>query len=387
MTVRAASVTAERALRPILITETYPPDSGGMAQSCDRIVRGLRARGVAVDVVHVSARYAGLQLERQQGGNLLRAEAREDLPHALNLLWQVLSREAVGCTHVMAFGGNVPLSCAPVFAAWLGLPLVTMLRGNDFDVGIFCPRRGPTLREALTRSAAVCVVTSDHQRRVARLFPSLQVSLVANGIDAEAFALLDMDHARAAAFRAAHVGTSRRVIGLFGHLKHKKGAAVFLDALCASPQRSRAHLLIVGELEPQLAERLQQLQDEVEWTQQPFMDRFELLPWYAACDLVALPSHYDGLPNVLLEAAAVGVPVLASRAAGMADVLEGESATFMFEPGDVDGCGRALDLALAAAPGELRRIGRALQARVLEHYTVQAEAACYQQLLLQISQR
>jgi len=379
MKVRAASVT----VRPLLITETYPPDRGGMAQSCDRIVRGLRARGLAADVVHVSARYKGVQVEEQQGGRLVRAEAAQDLPHSLNLLWQVLSHAAAGCTHVMAFGGTVPLLCAPAFAAWLELPLVTMLRGNDFDVGVFCPRRGPVLREALARSAAVCVVTSDHQRRVAKLFPNVRVSLVANGIDARAFAVLDMDRSRSQSFRDAQVDADRRVIGLFGQLKQKKGGTAFLEALCASPLRGRAHLLIVGELEAPLAERLQQMQPEVASTQQPFMDRLELLPWYAACDLVALPSHYDGLPNVLLEGGALGLPVLASSAGGMADVLQGESAAFTFDPGDVDGCGRALDHALGAPADQLRRVGRALQTRVLEHYTAQQEAARYRTLLEQ----
>ena len=107
-------------------------------------------------------------------------------------------------------------------------------------------------------------VTSDHQRRVAKLFPSVHASLVANGIDAKAFAILDMDRSLSHSFRKAQVGADRRVIGLFGQLKQKKGGAAFLGALCASPLRGRAHPLIVGELEAPLAERQQQMQGEVE---------------------------------------------------------------------------------------------------------------------------
>ena len=61
MTTAAASATPEPSLRALWLTETYPPSRGGMAQSCDRIVRGLRRRGVLVDVLHFmpSARAGG----------------------------------------------------------------------------------------------------------------------------------------------------------------------------------------------------------------------------------------------------------------------------------------------------------------------------------------
>ena len=55
-------------------------------------------------------------------------------------------------THVVAFGGFVPLLAAPTYAAWLNVPLVTLLRGNDFDLGLFDarppgdPLRGPGTR-------------------------------------------------------------------------------------------------------------------------------------------------------------------------------------------------------------------------------------------------
>ena len=43
-------------MRLLLITENYPPDRGGMAESCDRIVRGLTREGVAMDLVHFDRR-------------------------------------------------------------------------------------------------------------------------------------------------------------------------------------------------------------------------------------------------------------------------------------------------------------------------------------------
>ncbi len=90
---------------------------------------------------------------------------------------------------------------------------------------------------------------------------------------------------------------------------------------------------------------LREHEGELQVTALPFLDRFELLPWYAACDWIAIPSFYDGLPNVLVEAAALGIPMLAARAGGMVDVLEDGRTAFLFDPGDEARCAWALQRA------------------------------------------
>ena len=144
---------------------------------------------------------------------------------------------------------------------------------------------------------------------------------------------------------------------MFGHLKQKKGGAFFLDALRRAGVDGRLHLLIVGDAEPEMIAHLQSIESAVSWTHVPFVDRFELLPYYAACDAVVIPSLYDGMPNVLLEAGALGVPPVASTAGGMADLLTGGENALTFPPGDVHECRRAL-VEVAGLPLEaLRRMG------------------------------
>jgi len=377
----AALATAERMLRPLLLTENFPPGRGGMAQSCDRIVRALRGSGVSVDVAHFSARASGLQITQQSGGRLFTVQVEEDAGHAANLLWNALNPSTELPTHVIAFGGLLPMLAAPVFAAWWQLPLIVLLRGNDFDTGIVSLRRGWVLRDALARAARVGVVTRDHQHKVAALYPDTSVQWIPNSIDTRDWQLRDFDRQRAQRWRQAHVASDRRVIGLFGHLKQKKGGTLLLEALRLSGDAARFHLLVVGDIEPAMQEALAAAAEFAGVTHIPFVDRFELLPWYAACDLLAVPSHYDGLPNVVLEAAALGIPLLASSAGGMADLLRDGDNALTFAPGDLHQCRHALMRAATLPDAALQRLGERLQAEVLAHFRPQDELAGYLKLL------
>ncbi|MDX8150449.1 glycosyltransferase family 4 protein [Patulibacter brassicae] len=372
---RTGDAVDPAALRVLWVTETYPPSRGGMAQSCDRIVRGLRGAGATVDVLQlVPAVRPGQEAFRfvaRSGGRDLVCPIEEDPAHALNRAWNALERDPRRheLTHVVAFGGIRPLTAAPVLAAWLGVPLVTLLRGNDFDTGVFSARRRPILDDALRRSALVATVSRDKAWRVAALHPDVPVRWIPNGIDLADWTFAPSDHARAAAWRAEHVAPGRRVIGLVGQLKPKKGGLLLLDALRRSGRHDEVHLVLAGELDAAMGDWLATHGADLAVTTLPFLDRFELLPWYAACDWVAIPSFYDGLPNVLIEAAALGVPMIAADVAGMADVLvDGESAV-LFPPGDEDACAAALRRALDLDPAPLGAAARRLAVGELDART------------------
>src|SRR5688572_5060859 len=121
-------------LRVLWLTENYYPSRGGMAQSCDRIVHALRGAGVLVDLVHFTQRSQQITVETKRHGRYLACPPGADAAHALNRLWNVLAADPARrqVTHVVAFGGTLPLLAAPIYAAWLGVPLITLLRGNDF---------------------------------------------------------------------------------------------------------------------------------------------------------------------------------------------------------------------------------------------------------------
>jgi glycosyltransferase involved in cell wall biosynthesis len=371
------------------LTETYPPDRGGMAQSCDRIVRHLRRAGVAVVVAYLGRRASDWSIEPRAGGAEIRGPWDDDPGHAVNRLWTLVRRRHAEqpFTHLVAFGGHYPLLAGPAFAAWLGIPLLTLLRGNDLDIGLFAPRRAEVVRDALARAAVVGAVTRDQAARIGALYPDARVVWTPNGIDLAAWRLREEDRARGQAFRCAEIegaaagaaapATPRpTVLGLFGQLKAKKGALFFLDALAASGLLARTHLLIVGDVEDAVVAWLRARVPAPAHTLRPFCDRYDLLPLYAACDLVVLPSFYDGMPNVLLEAAALAIPVLGSDAGAMPDVL-GAAWPLLFPAGDPHACARALARALELGDDQRARLGETARRQVVERFDARAETQRY----------
>jgi glycosyltransferase involved in cell wall biosynthesis len=96
--------------------------------------------------------------------------------------------------------------------------------------------------------------------------------------------------------------------------------------------------------------------------------------------MMVIPSFYDGLPNVLLEAAALGIPMIASTAGGMDDLLADNRHGYLFHPGDMHGCRRAVDAAALAPEQELKRLGEECAALVQNGFDHLTEARSYRDL-------
>ena len=58
------------------------------------------------------------------------------------------------------------------------------------------------------------------------------------------------------------------------------------------------------------------------------------MPYIAAADALVLPSRFEGLPNVVMEAMAIGTPVIATRAGGSMELQRDEPTAIWTNPGD-----------------------------------------------------
>jgi UDP-glucose:(heptosyl)LPS alpha-1,3-glucosyltransferase len=149
--------------------------------------------------------------------------------------------------------------------------------------------------------------------------PAERVEVVYNGVDLERF----HPRNRAALATAARAEVAVPVgtpLALFaGSGFERKGLATALEALALC--RPLCRLLVVGHgsrgRHDSLARRLG-VADRVVW----LGPRRDIERWYAAADVVVLPTRYDPFGNVHLEALAAGVPVVTSTRAGGAEVIE-----------------------------------------------------------------
>lgn len=194
----------------------------------------------------------------------------------------------------------------------------------------------------------ICVSDDLRQTCVASGVPAARCSVVENAIDTEQFA---RRLPRAEVKRRLGFSPQRLLIGAVGRLSDEKAFDRLIDAFDKLVSSGvDAELCIVGEggersnLERQIA-RLG-LGDRVRLAgYQP-----DTLDWYGAMDVYALSSLREGLPNVLLEAMAMEVPIVATNIAGVPRLIADRVNGLLVPPDDVDGLFHALAALLRDPP-------------------------------------
>jgi teichuronic acid biosynthesis glycosyltransferase TuaC len=223
----------------------------------------------------------------------------------------------------------------------LGVPTVVKLHGSDMDV---LSKRSSLRRQlawALPRAARVVAVSRALGEQAEALGVARdRIDIVTNGVDAALFHPRDRAASRA---ELGHAGDARRWILFVGRVEADKGALelapAFATLAAAHPDTA---LVVVGDGKARAAmeETLRPLGDRVVFAgARPFA---EVPIWMGACDVLTLPSHHEGTPNVLLEALASGRRVVATRVGGIPDVVHSPALGTLVSVGDVDGLAAVL---------------------------------------------
>lgn len=237
----------------------------------------------------------------------------------------------------------------------LGVPCVHTWHGHHFDRPGW---RGPLavrVERQLGRSTGVAVAQSRRQfddlTRRHRIQDSGRVTLIEPGCH---LATLGEP------LPAPDARTGLRVLFL-GRFVRVKRLDRLIDAVAQANRQTRLRLVGGGPLEADLRRQVQRLGLE---------DRVELLPGtddvrthYAWADVAALTSESEGTPLFLIEAMALGLPVVAFAVGGVPDLVPRRAFGQLVAPGDVGAVARALD---ACPPG--RRLPARLVARVRQRF-------------------
>ena len=148
-----------------------------------------------------------------------------------------------------------------------------------------------------------------------------------------------------------------------GRLEHIKGAAYLCEAFMRVED---AHLMIAGSgpLGDKLRRRF--AHPQIEFTGRLYDD--ELFKRYRESDGFVLPSLCEGMPTVILEAMAVGLPVIATDIGAVRTMVDAENG-FVVAPGSASRLAGAINAFLQTSPERRARMGRASRRRVEQYFT------------------
>src|SRR5581483_8614069 len=155
-----------------------------------------------------------------------------------------------------------------------------------------------------------------------------------------------------------------------GELRTIKGYDVLFEALALLKRSGRAVRAILAGDGPDAGE-LKALAERLGLTNQiHFAGHLPAREAFAMGRIMVMPSRAESLPYVILEAAAAGMPMIATRVGGVPDVF-GPQNSRLVPPGNAAALAAAIGVALAH-PAALKRAAAIIQGRVRSHFTVDA---------------
>jgi glycosyltransferase involved in cell wall biosynthesis len=202
--------------------------------------------------------------------------------------------------------------------------------------------------------------------------------VIHNAIDVERFA--DPDPVFRTKLERLFRPAPERLVGAAGRLSPEKG----FDVLVAAAERvARADgsvgfvLFGDGACRARLEEQIHAAGLRGVFVLNGFRSDLDaFLPFF---DLFVLPSYTEGLPNVVLESFAAGVPVVATAVGGTPEVVDDGVSGYLVPPGDADALAVRIREALASEV-RLRDMGLHGRQRVVEQFSFDAQARRYRRL-------
>jgi glycosyltransferase involved in cell wall biosynthesis len=198
--------------------------------------------------------------------------------------------------------------------------------------------------------------------------PRKKLLILENSVDYDRFA--NPDISKDEAKRLMGMPPDALVFGTIGRLVPTKGLTYLIDAFCAVRDRlATAHLVLLGdgycreELENQAAQ-------SPHGAAIHFLGRRDGVErLLQGMNVFVLSSVAEGMPRVLLEAMAAGVPCVAANVGGIPDTVEENRTGFLVPPRDCEALAAAMLKVAALSEEDRQRIATAAKARVQTQYS------------------
>ena len=323
----------------------------------------------------------------------LRASALLVSPLAVAAAWATtrrvarLSRATVVHAHWVVPGGVIAAAAVP------RLPCILSLHGSDMYVAERLAPARVTARAVFRHAVWTTACSEDlRQRAVALGAPADRTEVLAYGVDVARFRRNPT--AAAAAHARLGLDPAEPVIVALGRLVRKKGFEYLLDAVARLGVRwPRLQVVVAGDGD--LAQELRQRAHDrglAERARFPGVVNQDDVPGLlAAADLVVVPSvrddrgNVDGLPNVVLEALAVGAAVISTPAGGITSVARDGVTAAIVPERDVEALAARID-ELLRDPERRRSLGHAARELMRRECTWERYAARLDEIYAQARQ-
>ena len=199
----------------------------------------------------------------------------------------------------------------------------------------------PRLRAVICNSRMV----RDEVLGAFRIAPE-KLHVIYNGVDLEHFHPRRRAELRAAARAELGCRPQDAVFAFVGSGFARKGLAAAIEALALGADDSW-RILVAGRDRHEQRFAAQAARLGVAERVKFLGGRDDVRPLYAAADCLVLPSRYDPFPNTVLEALAMGVPVIVSSRCGAAEIVRARENGWVCEPDDAPGLSRLMQAAAA----------------------------------------
>jgi glycosyltransferase involved in cell wall biosynthesis len=180
------------------------------------------------------------------------------------------------------------------------------------------------------------------------------------------------------------IGTETALLGTVARLYPQKNLPVFLRSAAKLSSARPWKILVVGEgpERPRLLALARDLglSERVIW----LGSRADIGGWLAAMDVFVHTADFEGMPNAVMEAMAMGLAVVASNVDGNRELIRNGVSGYLVAPGDVSGFAEQIQH-LLDNPNCARQIGEEAHREILERFSIARMIHAYNQLFMELA--